>query len=704
MIHFLALYAAAAVAQAPTPMPAQAPRLPASAISGIQVQRAAPAIQCADPDVTTCAHTDAERRSLLISFYGRRLTDEQALRLVAGLEDVNAPNETGADTPLTAMIAVGNLAATNALLARGADPMATDAKGGLRLNRALEWAYAGSAPVRPEVRDCLRAALERATRSGRLPERPSLDASLAFRSGADIDLDLLRLLLDYRADPLYKGKQGRPLDRAAQRPDVTRQLVTGKVRVDPAELDARAYRAFAERKPDFVEALRAGGGDPDRYARAHPELLYDAVGPGRPIEVAEMLLRNGADPNASRVPQARMLPLFATGFEREKIRLLLKYGADPNAKDASGYTLLAHVLFNANGQVAAPKVEMVQLLLDAGTKLNADHGGWGRAGALGLARREEPQVIAYLVGRGATLSDSSGHGPVSIAIETERDDLALALLARDGKVASTDRAALPLAVRRGWSTVVTALIAAGADVNATDEKGVSALALAERRRDAALMKTLLAAGAKPGTQPARPALPANASFASVAAREIDDIVFFDPPRFLLGGVRETSFAFYGDAMNDFREVKCERNAGFEIVAMANIAGGIRVGVCTAEARRVRELAAGAQPVLAALLGQMPQAGTADRALLAQQGWTYAKSAGVDGAEEHFFALIAIGHGVLSAPTVVLVPRRARQAIVVQADTMQLCENYGLKAQTPLCSDPRQALTGIARRLAARYAD
>jgi hypothetical protein len=51
-----------------------------------------------------------------------------------------------------------------------------------------------------------------------------------------------------------------------------------------------------------------------------------------------------------------------------------------------------------------------------------------------------------------------------------------------------------------------------------------------------------------------------------------------------------------------------------------------------------------------------------------------------------------------------VPRGARRAIVVQAETRHLCENFGLQTQTPLCSGTRRALADIARRLEARFPD
>lgn len=385
---------------------------------------------------------------------------------------------------------------------------------------------------------------------------------------------------------------------------------------------------------------------------------------------------------------------------------------DVNAKDGSGYTLLATVLFNPNREIAAqgpearrhPKLELVRRLLDAGANVNGDHGGWGRYGALGLARREDPGVIALLVARGATLPGPEGRGPVTTAIEMDRDDLALALLRRDReKLAPGDRTALPLAARRGWGPVVTALLEAGADPNAADAQGMTALMLAERRRDAAMAKGLAAAGAKAAASPARSGPGPGAGFAAVAAKEIDEVAFFDPPRFALIAGRDGAFSFYGRGFNQMEEVRCERSAAFEFIAKANLVGGLHVGICAGEAKRVRALAVAAQPALDAVLGQLFQASNKpDQALLAKHGWTYAKRTGAGGAEEHFFAVLAIGHGVLSMPTLVLSPRSAGRAIVVQADTMRLCENYGLDNQTPLCSDTRQALTDIARRIEARF--
>src|SRR6185436_10388327 len=119
------------------------------------------------------------------------------------------------------------------------------------------------------------------------------------------------------------------------------------------------------------------------------------------------------------------------------------------------------------------------------------------------------------------------------ALEMEREDLALGLLRRDGKVAGRDREALPLAARRGWHEVVATLLAAGADANARDDSGRSAADFAARRRDNAILRTLAAAGAQAAAGP-RPRPPEAADFVQVAAFEIDDVAFFDPPRYAFG--------------------------------------------------------------------------------------------------------------------------------------------------------------------------
>ena len=197
----------------------------------------------------------------------------------------------------------------------------------------------------------------------------------------------------------------------------------------------------------------------------------------------------------------------------------------------------------------------------------------------------------------------------------------------------------------------------------------------------------------------------DTDFATSVAREIHAVVAFTPPDFnLSSGSAESALAFYGSEFNKLDGVRCERQATFQFVALANLTGGIMAGVCEREAKRVRTLSRGAPRAVDNMVAQFSATGPKiDAAMRAKIGWTTSTRAAANGTEEHVFPVIAVGHGVIAAQTVVLVPRGATRAIIVQAETSALCENYGLKDKTALCRDTRQALLDIARRLEARFA-
>lgn len=96
-------------------------------------------------------------------------------------------------------------------------------------------------------------------------------------------------------------------------------------------------------------------------------------------------------------------------------------------------------------------------------------------------------------------------GRTALHIVVERRDLVWLrfLLAHDADAAIADRsglAPLMLAAQLGWSEGATALIAAHARVNQENSRGETALHAAVQRRDVALVRLLIAAGANPDAQ------------------------------------------------------------------------------------------------------------------------------------------------------------------------------------------------------------
>jgi ankyrin repeat protein len=498
----------------------------------------------------------------------------------------------------------------------------------------------------------------------------------------------------------------------------------------PADPDASAYRALASGNQTELEAWRLKGGDASRYAKENPDAIYDAMREDRAVEILEFVLKSGANPNAPRNRETKGGPILVNSSDKDKIALLIKYGADVNARDSSGYTPLWHVLFSPASEVKVPgsprqgekvrvftKLEIVRLLVDSGAEVNGNLGGWGQNGALGLVRLEDRDVVALLLQHGATLRDSKPvrpedgapkpeRGPLTIALQLDREDLALALLGRDKAISANDNMALLEAARRGYSDAARAILEAGADPRVADVYGATPLGWAVRRKDAPLVAALRKAGANTPATAFKPVLNTRITepFDRSVAEMIDEIALFDPGRFYLSGSwpkSDVAFMFYGNGMGQFESIKCERAANFSIIANQGEKGTMQVGICRTEARRVRDAALWAKVALAPLIKALGQSMPKPEQL-ASLGWNWEKSGEEGGSQIYSFPVVVIGHGVGVVDTIVLLDSAASRAVIVQGEFGRLCErSSGIQTQirTPLCERPTKALKDIAKAVA-----
>lgn len=200
----------------------------------------------------------------------------------------------------------------------------------------------------------------------------------------------------------------------------------------------------------------------------------------------------------------------------DRIRFLVEKGADINEHDAQGYAALQAAARNRNDKI-------IPLLIE----LKADVNGRDRDGFTALihaAERNHVPTVRALVAAGADLEASvdGGFGPLSLAIESGKLLAAKALIELGANVnaaAGSDRvtpimvAASQLAVgeaakeierRQGLRStdIASALIERGADVNAANVRGVTALMIAAARGNIPMLGLLLEAGADPNRKSA----------------------------------------------------------------------------------------------------------------------------------------------------------------------------------------------------------
>jgi ankyrin repeat protein len=296
--------------------------------------------------------------------------------------------------------------------------------------------------------------------------------------------------------------------------------------------------------------------------------IYGAAGIARHPELTRLLIERGADPNDEETPyhvpegydNAVMGILVESGtlsdvsltwmllrktdwHDLEGLRLLLEHHADPNQMTRFGDNALHHALRRDNS------LTMIESLLDAGANPALPNTRDGRSATVIAAHRGRGDALALLQQHGTPL----GFGGVDRLIaacamddretirslmaqeahlETELIEHGGTLLAEFAGVGNTAgvrnlldcgvspmsvyaegdpyfditrySTALHVAAWRGWPEVVKELIARGAPVDAKDEKGRSALALAVKacvdsfwtmRRSPESVRALLDAGA-----------------------------------------------------------------------------------------------------------------------------------------------------------------------------------------------------------------
>jgi uncharacterized protein len=330
----------------------------------------------------------------------------------------------------------------------------------------------------------------------------------AFLHSAETgDLTAVKLFLTAGMNPNTADDDGTALMHAAYegRTEVVAALLKAGADVNQEKGSHTALRSAASGGHiDTLRVLLGKGPNAEAINGAFVEAVRT-----RHLDCARLLADKGA--TVKEVGSFAMAVVAKDGWGDEEVsdtvKFLLALGADPNGKDAEGITPLMQAA--DSGYPAT-----VRLLLDRGADADGKcacpgllGGGWTALLLATNSRRRE--VVESLLGKVADVNQRNNRGETALILAAYRGDMQIFRIVLDAgadvHVKSRDGKTPLLGVAAGtaWPDgtiidhpdAVSALLAKGADVNASDAHRVTPLMLAAQSGSTRVARALLQGGA-----------------------------------------------------------------------------------------------------------------------------------------------------------------------------------------------------------------
>jgi ankyrin repeat protein len=270
---------------------------------------------------------------------------------------------------------------------------------------------------------------------------------------------------------------------------------------DPAtpDVDGRTIHQIAkERRHEAIELLARDLQQRNTRSETEARAIRAIIGAAQSGNIAELGALLDAHPQlidemGGGIKKATALHLAVLRNQHAAVRLLIERGADLNRRDFPDNAAPLHFA------AIHGDLETIKLLVEAGADIDGkgddyEVGGLGWATCFGQVRED---VAAYLLSHGAELN-------LWTAIALDRVDDVRAIVAREpalfgSRMTRNQHRRTPLhhAAAKNRARIVRLLIELGADPNATDATGATALTTASQENaDAVIINDLLAAGAR----------------------------------------------------------------------------------------------------------------------------------------------------------------------------------------------------------------